>query len=100
MFDGTFLFPDGSGDLRGAVLRGAATIFLFEALGHREGDRVDRDGISIDHNFNSWTGDHSDIGLVDWYVWRTAPVLPYPVESTGTWLPYAQDDAVNFKKVA
>jgi hypothetical protein len=47
-----------------------------------------------------WTGDHSDIGLVDWYVWRTAPVLPYPLESTGTWLPYAQDDAVNFKKVA
>ena len=60
-----------------------------------------RDGISIDHNFNSWTGDHSDIGLVDWYVWRrTAPMLPYPLESTGTWLPYAQDDAVNFKKVA
>ncbi len=23
---------------------------------------MDRDDISIDHNFNSWTGDHSDIG--------------------------------------
>ncbi len=89
---------DGSGDLRGAVLRGAATISLFEALGHREGDRVDRDGISIDHNFNSWTGDHSDIGLVDWYAHGTG--VPYPLESTGTWLPDAQDDAVNFKKVA
>src|SRR6266849_7433140 len=26
--DGTFPFPDASGDLRGAVLRGAATIFF------------------------------------------------------------------------
>ncbi len=27
------------------------------------------------------------LGLMDWYAWRTAPVLPYPLESTGTWLP-------------
>ncbi len=60
--EGTFPFPGDSGDLRGAVLRGAATIFLSEALGHREGCRVGRDDISIDHNFNSRTGDHSDIG--------------------------------------
>ena len=40
------------------------------------------------------------LGLMDWYAWRTAPVLPYPLESTGTWLPYVQGDAVNSKKVA
>lgn len=40
------------------------------------------------------------LGVMDWYAWRTAPVLPYPLESTGTWPPYAQDDAVNSKKGA
>jgi hypothetical protein len=38
------------------------------------------------------------LGLVDWYAHGTG--VPYPLESTGTWLPYAQDDAVNSKKVA
>jgi hypothetical protein len=40
------------------------------------------------------------LGLMDWYAWRTAPVLRYPLESTGTRPPYAQDDAVNSKKGA
>ncbi len=40
------------------------------------------------------------LGLVDWYLWRTAPVLPYPLESSGTRPPYAENDAVCFQKVA
>ena len=40
------------------------------------------------------------LGLVDWYLWRTAPVLPYPLESSGTRPPYAENDAVGFQKVA
>ncbi len=40
------------------------------------------------------------LGFVDWYLWRIAPVLPYPLESTGTRLPHAENDAMGFQKVA
>ena len=36
------------------------------------------------------------MGLVDWYAHGTG--VPYPLESTGTWLPYAQDDAVKLQE--
>jgi hypothetical protein len=39
------------------------------------------------------------LAVVNWYVWRTAPVLPYPLAASGP--RYADDDkAPAFKEVA
>ncbi len=39
------------------------------------------------------------LAVVDWYVWRTGPVLPYPLATSGS--RYAGDDeAAAFKEVA
>jgi hypothetical protein len=47
------------------------------------------------------------LALIDWYVWRTAPTLPYPLPALST-RPYddrssrtdAGDDAADFQEVA
>lgn len=39
------------------------------------------------------------LAIVDWYVWRAAPTLPYPFEPTGTRFA-DDDDAAAFRKVA
>ncbi|HZO82417.1 MAG TPA: hypothetical protein VFB33_12055 [Candidatus Binataceae bacterium] len=38
------------------------------------------------------------LAVVDWYVWRTAPVLPYPKAPGGT--RYADEEEAAFRKVA
>lgn len=39
------------------------------------------------------------LAVLDWYVWRTAPVLPYPITSTEP-RRAEQDEPALFKKVA
>ncbi len=39
------------------------------------------------------------LAVVDWYVWRTAPVLPYPLAPTGPHFA-EEEEAAAFKKVA
>ena len=36
--------------------------------------------------------------VVDWYVWRTTPAMPYPMAPSGTH--FADTDEAAFKKVA
>jgi hypothetical protein len=38
------------------------------------------------------------LAVVDWYVWRTAPALPYPQAPTGPH--FTEEEEAAFKKVA
>lgn len=38
------------------------------------------------------------LGLVDWYVWRTTPAMPYPMAPTGPH--FTETEEAAFKKVA
>ncbi len=38
------------------------------------------------------------LAVVDWYVWRTTPVLPYPKAPTGPH--FTDEEEAAFKKVA
>lgn len=39
------------------------------------------------------------LAIIDWYVWRTAPVLPYPLTAVDG-QKTAEKDATGFKEVA
>ena len=40
------------------------------------------------------------LAILDWYVWRTAPVLPYPITATEPRRVEEEDEAAAFEKVA